>query len=130
MTKYKEIISVSKALINFYNIGSRLKKFRERLGFTQDFLSIETDIPINRISRIETGRILPNYHELLVLSIKLRVCTDTILGLSEKPQRVHAKQEVVHRKLEKSFREKNATSVDKSKDGFYDSEYYRRTRED
>lgn len=60
--------------------ASRLKKAREKTGFTQTEVSNETKIPRSTLANYETGRTEPDIETLGILTDFYGVNADWILG--------------------------------------------------
>lgn len=65
--------------------SDRLKKARAANRMNQATLAKSTEISQANISRIETGRTLPNAYRMVKLATGLGVSTDYLLGLSDTP---------------------------------------------
>ena len=65
--------------------ADRLKKARATNRMSQAALAKSTEIAQANISRIETGRTLPNAYRMVKLATGLGVSTDYLVGLSDTP---------------------------------------------
>jgi transcriptional regulator with XRE-family HTH domain len=74
------------------DIGSRIKRLREREGLSQEVLAKALGVSRPAITEIEKGRRRVSSDELVVLSKVFRVSVDYLLGLSEEPT-VHIETE-------------------------------------
>ncbi len=61
---------------------SRLKKAREKTGFTQREVSKETNISQSTIAKYETGDLEPDIEKLAILAEFYQVSADWLIGLS------------------------------------------------
>jgi len=60
-------------------IAHNLRRFRQRLGITQEELEARSGVPQANISLYETGRMNPNLANLKKLAAALEISTDQLL---------------------------------------------------
>ena len=60
-------------------IGSRVRKFRKRAGFTQENLAERTNLSVQHIGNIETGRKRARIDTLIKIADALGVTVDLLL---------------------------------------------------
>jgi len=78
----------------------RLKKIREKRGFTQEKIANETGITRSVLSRYETGALEPNIETLGILADFYGVDLNWLLGTK-------GEQRINHAKIEKEYYKKN-----------------------
>lgn len=67
------------------NIGLRIKKTREKLGFTQLKLALSAEITPAAISQIEAGLRIPSTPVVIKIASSLKVSTDFLFGVTDEP---------------------------------------------
>ncbi len=70
-------------MLNYYEIGQRIRKFRKALDLSQEQLAEKIDISVTHMSHIETGNTKMSLPVLAALATALSVRTDDLLF--EKP---------------------------------------------
>ena len=63
------------------SLNQKLKKAREKTGFTQREVAKETGIPLSTIAKYETERLQPDLEKLGILAEFYGVSIDWLLGL-------------------------------------------------
>ena len=66
-------------------LGERVRRQRMALGLNQTALAEQTAIPIQVLSRLEHGHQSIYVERLVALAQALRVSTDYLLGLTQRP---------------------------------------------
>lgn len=62
------------------SFAQKLKKAREKTGFTQEETSLETKIPRSTIANYESGRTEPDIENLGILADFYQVSVDWLIG--------------------------------------------------
>jgi len=58
------------------SLGEKLKKYRKQKGFTLAALALKSEINLNTISRIETGKRQPHPSTIEKIATALNISTD------------------------------------------------------
>ena len=66
-------------MIDYYEIGQRVRKFRKAYGLSQEELAEKIGISTTHMSHIETGNTKLSLQVLVDLSLALEVKTDELL---------------------------------------------------
>ncbi len=86
--------------LNYYEIGQRIRKYRNACNFTQENLAEKVGISTTHMSHIETGNTKLSLPVLVAISEILEVKTDDII-FSEKPTAKTELTEDISETLEK-----------------------------
>ena len=70
-------------MLNYYEIGQRIRKFRKAMGMSQETRAEKIDISVTHMSHIETGNTKMSLPVLVALAETLEVKADDLLF--EKP---------------------------------------------
>lgn len=68
---------------NAPNVANSVRKFRKRLGLTQEELGARVDLTRQSIIAIEKGRFTPSIHSVLMLARALQAPVDELFWLEE-----------------------------------------------
>ena len=66
-------------MLNYYEIGQRIRRFRKAAGLSQEQLAEKAKISLTHMSHIETGNTKLSLPVLTELAAALDVCTDDLL---------------------------------------------------
>ena len=66
-------------LLNYYEIGQRIRRFRKAMGFSQEYLAEKAGISTTHMSHIETGNTKLSLPVLVDLAAALGANVDTLL---------------------------------------------------
>lgn len=72
----------NKALVKA--LGERIRECRIKIGFSQEELANEADIPLSQIGRIERGETNPTISSLFVIAQALNIDLKTLLDFKIK----------------------------------------------
>lgn len=64
-------------------IGSRIKKIREKKGIAQQVLAAQCNMEKSNLSRLETGRSNPTYYTLFKIAYYLKVPISELADINE-----------------------------------------------
>ena len=64
-------------------IGSRIKKIREKKGIAQQVLAAQCNMEKSNLSRLETGRPNPTYYTLFKIAYYLKVPISELADINE-----------------------------------------------
>lgn len=80
--------------MDYYKIGTRIRKFRKALGFSQEELAEAVGISLPHMSHIETGNTKLSLPVLVDLAQALHVTTDSLLFDPNEDQKIMACSEI------------------------------------
>lgn len=86
-------------MLNYYEIGQKIRKIRKAHGLSQETLAEKIGISTTHMSHIETGNTKLSLPVLVELADALEVCTDELLNRSNTDS-VTAVSEELNRLLE------------------------------
>ncbi len=66
-------------MLNYYEIGQRIRKYRKAHGWSQEQLAEKIDISVTHMSHIETGNTKMSLPVLAAIATELEVRTDDLL---------------------------------------------------
>ncbi len=65
-------------------LGERIREYRIKIGFSQEELANEADVPLSQIGRIERGETNPTISSLFVIAQALNIDLKTLLDFKIK----------------------------------------------
>lgn len=100
-------------------IGERIKLLRERYGYGRTALSRELGLPQNSIGQYERGETAPQSLTLVKLAEKFNTSVDYIVGYTEDPAPVDAREINVEDLLDKAWIYKGVRLTESEKEELY-----------
>lgn len=82
-------------MLNYFQIGQRIRKFRKAAGLSQEELAEKINISTTHMSHIETGNTKLSLPVLTDIAMKLDVRADDLLFDSPRSGRVSATEEIL-----------------------------------
>ena len=83
-------------MLDYFQIGQRIRKFRRAAGLSQEELAEKIDISTTHMSHIETGNTKLSLPVLTDIALHLDVRADDLLFDSPRAGRVSATEEILH----------------------------------
>lgn len=100
-------------------IGERIKLMRERYGHERTKLSVEIGLPPNSIGQYERGESAPQPLTLVKLAEKFNTSVDYLVGNTDDPTPVDAREISLDDLLDKAWTYKGVRLTDREKDELY-----------
>ena len=83
-------------MLNYFQIGQRIRKFRKAAGLSQEELAEKIDISTTHMSHIETGNTKLSLPVLTDIALHLDVRTDDLIFESPRAGRVSYTENILH----------------------------------
>lgn len=83
-------------MLNYFQIGQRIRKFRKAVGLSQEELAEKIDISTTHMSHIETGNTKLSLPVLADIALHLGVRTDDLIFESPRAGRVSSTENILH----------------------------------
>lgn len=83
-------------MLNYFEIGQRIRKFRKAGGLSQEELAEKINISTTHMSHIETGNTKLSLPVLTDIALVLGVRTDDLLFDAPRSGRVSATEDILH----------------------------------
>lgn len=83
-------------MLDYFQIGQRIRKFRRAAGLSQEELAEKIDISTTHMSHIETGNTKLSLPVLTDIALHLDVRADDLIFEAPRAGRVSATEEILH----------------------------------